>query len=117
MEKISKIVPMSARMRSINVSRSQAARPGAPEYGRAPAKSDLAEQLTELGVRQSPTKFSEDRMSFSGLEDSKPLYKKPNPQAKIVDEINQKFNFVKQEAKLSKDLPVDVVEDESIVVD
>lgn len=88
MEKISKIVNLSPRMRSINVSRSQPARPGSVEYGRPPGKNSLADQLEELGEKVKPREIA-DRISASfnpALGSSEALvYKKFSPQAKSVD--------------------------------
>lgn len=97
MEKISKIVPLSPRMRSVNVGRSQAARPGAPEYGRPPGKNSLAEQLESLGEKFSPQQVG-DRVNFSNSDSiSQPQeskgYKKMDPKLKSIDHITEKFNL------------------------
>lgn len=84
MEKISRIIPASARSAAGEVSRSQPARPGAPEMGR------VSGRVTSSGLD------IEDRVSFAAAErasgDLPPLYKKTeSTRAKVVDDLARKF--------------------------
>ncbi|HPI40664.1 MAG TPA: hypothetical protein PLJ21_07655 [Pseudobdellovibrionaceae bacterium] len=99
MEKISKIVSLSPRMRSINVNRSQPARPGSVEYGRPPGKNSLSDQLVALGEKLAPinseNRFNiEDKFDVDRTRDplqENPTYKRFTPQVKAVDDINDRF--------------------------
>ena len=80
MDKISGIVPPNGRTRSVDVSRSQPVRPGAPTWGRPEGKV---------------TKAPMDTVSFSSLAAERPLegYRnlKEAKQVQIAKELSEKF--------------------------
>lgn len=86
MEKISGIIPSSARTRSVDVSSSQPVRPGAPTWGRPTGRVTPAQTITP-----------EDRVTMSAtdaLENTKaPIYnnKAEVSRAKVVTDLAKKF--------------------------
>lgn len=94
MEKISRILPPSARTKAMDVSKAQPGRPGAPSMGRIPG--------------EGPLNMIEDQVSLSTVEKAMdqqtPLYKntKENARAKIVDDLARKF-FETDPKKLARD--------------
>ena len=79
MEKISSILPSNARIKSVDMKTSHAARPGAPAFGRMMGRTS-----------------SEDRVSFSDMDSmSENLNAGYNPkearQVKIAEDITNKF--------------------------
>jgi hypothetical protein len=80
MDKISRIVPPNGRTRSVDVSRSQPVRPGAPTWGRPEGK-----------VTRTPV----DRVNLSSLAAERPLETYKNlseaKHVKIAKELTDKF--------------------------
>lgn len=88
MEKISGIIPASARTKVADVSVSQPARPGAPLLGRPMGKNSLGDRITlskELEELRQTGQFPEPAMT--------PVYKQPaeSKKLKVIQDLNEKF--------------------------
>ena len=88
MEKISGILPPSARTKAVDIAAAQPARPGAPAFGRPMGKNSLGDRVTlsrELEQMRQSGEMPE-------AEDF-PVYKKSpdSRKAKIIEDLNQKF--------------------------
>jgi hypothetical protein len=85
MEKISRILPNSARVGSLEMAQERPVRPGAPAFGRPEGTSEVKDRVTLSSLQTNRQ-----------LEDLKPYV---NPveakRAKIVEDISNKF-FAKQ---------------------
>lgn len=101
MEKISGILPPSARTRVAETAAAQPARPGAPAFGRPMGRNSLGDRVTlsrEL-----------ERLRQSGelpTPEESPVYKKPQDikKTKIIEDLNQKFFSPKSLAR-EEDIP------------
>lgn len=88
MEKISGIIPASARTRSADVTVSQPARPGAPALGRPMGKNSLGDRVT------LSKQLEEMRQTGAVPEpEASPVYKAPgeSKKLKVIEDLNQKF--------------------------
>jgi hypothetical protein len=88
MEKISGIIPASARTKVADVSVAQPARPGAPILGRPMGKNSLGDRIT------LSKKMEELRQSGVLPEPEEPaVYKNPaeSKKLKVVKDLNEKF--------------------------
>lgn len=88
MDKISGIIPASARTKVADISVSQPARPGAPLLGRPMGKNSLGDRITlskELEELRQTGQFPEPEMT--------PVYKQPAEakKLKVIQELNEKF--------------------------
>lgn len=96
MEKISGILPASARTRVADVAAAQPARPGAPEFGRPMGKNSLGDRVT------LSKKIEEMKQSGALPEpEASPVYKNPAEakKLKVVEDLNQKFFSPKSVAR------------------
>lgn len=87
-EKISGIIPASARTKVADVSVAQPARPGAPALGRPMGKNSLGDRIT------LSKKMEELRQSGVLPEpELSPVYTNPteNKKLKVIEDLNQKF--------------------------
>ncbi len=88
MDKLSGILPASARTQVADVSVSQPARPGAPALGRPMGKNSLGDRVT------LSKKMEELRQTgqMPALDDS-PVYKNPAEakKLKVIEDLNAKF--------------------------
>ncbi|MNJ99859.1 hypothetical protein D3C87_176400 [compost metagenome] len=89
MDKISGILPPSARTRTADISNSQPARPGAPTFGRVMGKSSLSDRVTL-------SKMAEQMIESGGpaLQETPPgVYKNTpeNSKLKVIEDLNKKF--------------------------
>lgn len=87
MEKISGIIPPSARMKLVETSAAQPARPGAPEMGRIQGKNSMGDRITL-------SKQMEEMRASGELPTPKPLPAYKNSEAnklKTIEDINKKF--------------------------
>ncbi len=94
MEKISGIIAANARTRSVDVSKSQPVRPGAPTYGRPEGKVTKA--------------ILEDKISLSAIANDRPLetgnYKNTeSAKVKIIKDSAQKFFDTRVPQSIAKD--------------
>ncbi len=87
MEKISGILPSSARTRVTDVSASQPARPGAPEFGRPQGKNSLGDRV------QLSKQLEEMRQTGQLPEPEAPIsYKTPEmSKKKVIEDLNKAF--------------------------
>lgn len=87
MDKISGILPSSARTRAIDVTAAQPARPGAPEFGRIQGKNSLGDRV------QLSKQLEEMRQSGQMPEPEAPIsYKTPEmSKKKVIEELNKAF--------------------------
>ncbi|WP_374075404.1 hypothetical protein [Bdellovibrio bacteriovorus] len=88
MEKISGILPASARTRVADISVAQPARPGAPALGRPMGKNSLGDRITlskQLEELRQTGQVPEPAAS--------PVYKNPGEvkKLKVIEDLNQKF--------------------------
>nr|WP_295900195.1 hypothetical protein [uncultured Bdellovibrio sp.] len=88
MEKISGILPASARTRVADISVAQPARPGAPALGRPMGKNSLGDRITlskQLEEMRQTGQLPEPEAS--------PVYKNPGEvkKLKVIEDLNQKF--------------------------
>ncbi len=88
MDKISGIIPASARTKVADISVSQPARPGAPLLGRPMGKNSLGDRITlskELEELRQTGQFPEPEMT--------PVYKQPAEakKLKVIQDLNEKF--------------------------
>lgn len=88
MEKISGILPASARTRAVDTSTSQPARPGALALGRPMGKNSLGDRVT-LSKQL-------EEMRAAGMTpepEASPVYKFPGEsrKLKVIEDLNQKF--------------------------
>lgn len=88
MEKISGILPASARTKVADISASQPARPGAPAFGRPMGKNSLGDRITlsrELEELRQSGQFPEPEAppTYTSSGEVKKL--------KVIDELNKKF--------------------------
>lgn len=86
MDKISGIIPSNARTRSVDTSKGQAVRPGAPAWGRPMGHVTKANQGADL----------EDRVSIgeTPFEEKPAMTYKPSPEAmkaKIAEDVSNQF--------------------------
>jgi hypothetical protein len=81
MEKISGILPKNPRVTSVDMENSQTVRPGAPNFGQRPGRSDIRDRVSVSGIKKT-----EDLESLK-------TYKAPKEQAraKIAEEMARKF--------------------------
>ncbi|WP_347358191.1 hypothetical protein [Bdellovibrio sp.] len=88
MEKISGILPATARTRAIDTSASQPARPGALALGRPMGKNSLGDRITL-------SKQMEEMRATGQLPEleASPVYKNPVEvkKLKVIEDLNQKF--------------------------
>lgn len=97
MEKISGIIPASARTKVADTSLAQPARPGAPALGRPMGKNSLGDRVT-LSKQM-------EEMKATGMmptpEETPAVYKNPAEarKLKVVDDLNAKFFNAKALAK------------------
>lgn len=87
-EKISGIIPASARTRVADVSVAQPARPGAPALGRPMGKNSLGDRIT------LSKKMEELRQSGALPEpEMSPVYKNPidAKKTKVIKDLNEQF--------------------------
>lgn len=88
MEKISGILPASARTRVADISVAQPARPGAPALGRPMGKNSLGDRVT------LSKQLEELRQTGQPPEtEASPVYKNPGEvkKLKVIEDLNQKF--------------------------
>ncbi|WP_413292677.1 hypothetical protein ACLSU7_14740 [Bdellovibrio sp. HCB185ZH] len=87
MDKISGILPSSARTRAADVSASQPARPGAPAFGRPEGKNSLGDRI------QLSKQLEEMRQSGVMPEPEAPIsYKTPEmSKKKVIEDLNKAF--------------------------
>ena len=102
MEKISGIIAANARTRSVDVSKSQPVRPGAPTYGRPGGK------VTKAVI--------EDKISLSAIANDRPLetsnYKNTeSAKVKIIKDSAQKFFDTRVPQSIAKDSEVPLSEE------
>lgn len=102
MEKISGIIPASARTKVADVSVSQPARPGAPLLGRPMGKNSLGDRITlskELEELRQTGQFPEPEMT--------PVYKQPAEakKLKVIQELNEKFFTDPKELAREENIP------------
>ena len=102
MEKISGIIAANARTRSVDVSKSQPVRPGAPTYGRPEGK------VTKANI--------EDKISLSAIANERPLetgnYKNTeSAKVKIIKDSAQKFFDTRVPQSIAKDSEVPLSEE------
>ncbi len=102
MEKISGIIAANARTRSVDVSKSQPVRPGAPTYGRPEGK------VTKAVI--------EDKISLSAIANDRPLetsnYKNTeSAKVKIIKDSAQKFFDTRVPQSIAKDSEVPLSEE------
>lgn len=88
MEKISGILPASARTRVADVAAAQPARPGAPAFGRPMGRNSLGDRLTlskQLEEMRQTGQMPEPEVA--------PVYKNPAEakKIKVIEDLNQKF--------------------------
>lgn len=102
MEKLSGILPASARTQVADISVAQPARPGAPALGRPMGKNSLGDRVT---LSKQLAEMRETGQT-PDLEES-PVYKNPveNKKLKVIQDLNQKFfNNPKSVAREGSDL-------------
>ena len=94
MDKISSIIPANGRTRTVDVSRSQPVRPGAPTNGRPVGRSKISSGAAESEVL--PPAIA-DKLTVSANADTKlpanPLYTKPKSESKaeMIQQMADKF--------------------------
>lgn len=88
MEKISGILPPSARTRSADIADAQPARPGAPSLGRPMGKNSLGDRIT-LSKMAEQLRQNGD----FGIPDTPTTYKNTseNAKLKVIEDLNRKF--------------------------
>lgn len=96
MDKISGILPPSARTRVAELAAAQPARPGAPAMGRPMGKNSLGDRITlskQLEELRQTGEMPEPEAS--------PVYKNPTEvrKLKVIEDLNQKFFSPKTEAR------------------
>ena len=103
MEKISGIIPASARTQVADVSVSQPARPGAPALGRPMGKNSLGDRVA---FSKQLEEFKKAATALEGTAEiatpGAPVYKNPaeSKKLKVVEDLNKKFfSNVKSEAR------------------
>lgn len=92
MDKISGILPSSPRIKAIDTTKSQPARPGAPSFGRAEGKNSLGAAKAAFS-KEAQLAAAESELGSAPLTpDSKP-YKKLTEadHAKIAQDISKRF--------------------------
>ncbi|WP_413585332.1 hypothetical protein [Bdellovibrio sp. HCB274] len=87
MEKISGIIPASPRMKMVEVSAAQPARPGAPEMGRPQGKNSLGDRI------QLSKQLEEMRQTGALPTPDAPIsYKTPEmSKKKVIEDLNKNF--------------------------
>ena len=87
MDKISGILPASARTSVADISSAQPARPGAPALGRPMGRNSLGDRVT------LSKQLEEMRMTGQMQEEAPVTYKNPAEakKIKVVDDLNKKF--------------------------
>lgn len=82
MEKISRILPPSRRVATVDVEQSQPVRPGAPEFGRPTQRLDVQDRVS---IRSEVNSRFQDKAAAT--------YRNPkeSARAKVVDDIAEKF--------------------------
>lgn len=90
MDKLSSILPSSARTRSVDMSDSKPVRPGAPVYGEQKVGTTSVKDRVSIG-QALKTEMAKDTMT----------YKNPREvsRAKMVEELNAKFFDTRLEGK------------------
>jgi hypothetical protein len=97
MEKISRIIPPSARTRSYDVSRSQPARPGAPQMGRPESMNVIEDRLTLSEQFLQPI-MSGETLRPTPAVNQETYGPKENIKSQMVKDLTQKF-FLKETPK------------------
>ncbi|AHZ83680.1 hypothetical protein AB1A81_15180 [Bdellovibrio bacteriovorus] len=93
MEKISGILPATARTRAVDTSASQPARPGALALGRPMGKNSLGDRITlskQMEEMRATGNLPEQQMQ----PEASPVYKRPAGETnklKVIEDLNQKF--------------------------
>lgn len=92
MDKISGIIPASARTRTADVAVAQPARPGAPALGRPMGKNSLGDRVI-LSKKLEELRAAGVTPESQVAQDPAPVYTN-NPEAKklkVIQDLNQKF--------------------------
>jgi hypothetical protein len=89
MEKLSGILPASARTQVADVSVSQPARPGAPALGRPMGKNSLGDRVTLSKQMEELKKSTQPQV----MTPEAPVYTNPaeSKKLKIIEDLNKKF--------------------------
>ncbi|WP_374034027.1 hypothetical protein ACES2I_15695 [Bdellovibrio bacteriovorus] len=98
MEKISGILPATARTRAIDTSASQPARPGALALGRPMGKNSLGDRITlskQMEEMRAAGILPEQQQQMQPPQpEASPVYKRPAGETnklKVIEDLNQKF--------------------------
>lgn len=97
MEKISGILPATARTRAIDTSASQPARPGALALGRPMGKNSLGDRITlskQMEEMRAAGILPEQQQQMPPQLEASPVYKRPTGETnklKVIEDLNQKF--------------------------
>lgn len=102
MEKISRIIPPSARTRSYDASRSQPARPGAPQMGR-PESMNVVEDRVTLSEQFVQPLMNGDSLSPQTSPLNETYSPKENIKSQMVKEMTQRFFLRENPKDLAKD--------------
>jgi hypothetical protein len=90
MEKISGIIPASARTQVADTSSAQPARPGAPLLGRPEGKNSLGDRVTLS--KQMEAMKKEALGDAPAMTPDAPVYSSPESRkVKVIEELNKKF--------------------------
>lgn len=92
MEKISGILPATARTRAVDTSASQPARPGALALGRPMGKNSLGDRITLS--KQMEEMRATGNLPEQQQPEASPVYKRPAGETnklKVIEDLNQKF--------------------------
>ncbi|MFV3408293.1 hypothetical protein ACNH6C_06785 [Bdellovibrio bacteriovorus] len=93
MEKISGILPATARTRAVDTSASQPARPGALALGRPMGKNSLGDRIT-LSKQMEEMRATGNLPEQQPQPEASPVYKRPAGETnklKVIEDLNQKF--------------------------
>lgn len=100
MEKISRIIPPSARTKSYDVTRAQPGRPGAPTIGRPQSMNVIEDRMTLSDQYLDPIMKGDTLPTSKVNESIKETYQKPieTVKSQIVKDLTNKF-FAKENPK------------------
>lgn len=111
MEKISRIIPPSARTKSYDISRAQPGRPGAPQLGRP----EFEPAFDRVMISENLTQSMQDRVADKPLKsETLNTYSKPteNVKSEMIRKMTDQFFMKKNDPKeVAQDSPQTVSEE------
>lgn len=95
MEKLSSILPSTARVTSVDLDEAPPTRPGAPAFGRRQGRNTISDRIT-LSKKAKEMAAKETMLGRDPKEISR---------AKMVDEVNRKFFETRLKPPVEKEVP------------